>query len=73
MRIQKDPLFICKLCCRLLVFESDQFSTYALTYNDTGTSTPDTSDNCLIMSFIVLTVLSGLCLLVIKRKSELEK
>ena len=53
-----------------LTFETDGFSTYAITYTDTiKTSSPNTSDN--IMLFITLLILSGLGLtatVIYKRK-----
>lgn len=60
----------------LLVFESDQFSTYALAYKDTETtkpSAPNTSDHLMILNFVVMTILSGLIFVVLKKRTSFEK
>lgn len=59
----------------MLIFETDKFSTYALTYKDaeptkpaTKPTTPNTSDMSMIVTFGILTLLSGAAFIVLKKK-----
>lgn len=59
----------------MLTFETDKFSTYALTYKDvepTKPSTPDTSDMSMIINFGIMAILSGMILVVLKKKESLR-
>lgn len=59
----------------MLTFETDKFSTYALTYKDvepTKPSTPNTSDMSMIINFGIMAILSGMILVVLKKKESLR-
>ena len=63
----------------MLTFETDKFSTYALTYKDveptkpaTKPTTPDTSDMSMIINFGIMAILSGMILVVLKKKESLR-
>ena len=56
----------------VLTFETDKFSVYAITYKDTTTTGggSNTSDNMMISSFMATLILSGLALIVLKKKEN---
>lgn len=63
----------------MLIFETDKFSTYALTYKDveptkpaTKPTTPNTSDMSMIAGFGIMAILSGMILVVLKKKESLR-
>lgn len=67
----------------MLTFETDKFSTYALTYKDaeptkpatkpaTKPTTPNTSDMSMIINFGIMAILSGMILVVLKKKESLR-